>query len=54
MDNENVKQWTISHFSENEENFIDDIVHETLIDAGFNPEGFSYELKISFVEPESE
>ena len=52
MNNQNVKQWTISHFLGNDQKFIDEIVHETLIDEGFEPVGFTYELKISFVETE--
>jgi len=50
MDNETLQEYSILHFAENEQSFLDDIVHETLIDAGFNPDGFTYELKVSFVE----
>ena len=52
MDNENWQEYSISHFSENEQNFLSDLVHETLIDAGFKPELIAYELKVSFVESE--
>ena len=52
MDNETLQEYSIglNRLSENEQNFMDDIVHESLIDAGFNPESFAYELKVSFVE----
>ena len=52
MDNETLQEYSIglNRLSENEQNFMDDIVHESLIDAGFNPESFTYELKVSFVE----
>lgn len=56
MDNETLQQYSIglNRLSKNEQSFLDDLVHETLIDAGFNPDSFTYELKVSFVETESE
>ena len=50
MDNETWQEYSISHFSENEQNFLAELIHETLIDAGFKPELITYELKVSFVE----